>query len=170
MVSQEHFMRMFLQAERDLLRHVLVVIPNLEDARDVLQETAVALWQSIDKYDPARPFLPWARGVAMNKARMLIRGRVRRQRLLHDGTVAMLVERRLEIDAEFVTRQEFLRECVASLPVEHRDLLRGYYFDDLGIDALAARAQRSKEAVYKAIQRIRVALQQCVERKFATEP
>lgn len=70
-MSHAQCMRLFLQHERELLRHVMV--PNINDARDVLQETAVALWQSIAHYDPARPFVAWARGIALNKAKMFNR-------------------------------------------------------------------------------------------------
>ncbi len=53
-------MRLFLQAERELLRYVMALLPNINDAMDVLQETAVALWQAIEKYNPSKPFVPWA--------------------------------------------------------------------------------------------------------------
>jgi RNA polymerase sigma-70 factor, ECF subfamily len=45
-LTQEQFMRLFLQSERELLRYVMVLVPQVSDARDVLQEAAVALWRS----------------------------------------------------------------------------------------------------------------------------
>lgn len=53
-------MRLLLQAERALLRYVMALVPNVTDARDVVQETAAALWQAADKLDPGKPFVPWA--------------------------------------------------------------------------------------------------------------
>ena len=63
-------MRLLLKSERELLRYVMVLVPNVNDARDVLQETAIALLRTIDKYDPDRPFVPWACRFALNEARM----------------------------------------------------------------------------------------------------
>ncbi len=58
-LAHEQFVRLFLQSERELLRYVMVLVPNVTEARDVVQETAVALWQHIADYDQARPFTPW---------------------------------------------------------------------------------------------------------------
>jgi RNA polymerase sigma-70 factor (ECF subfamily) len=39
---------------------VSVLVPNLPDAEDIVQQTAVALWEKFDEYDPKLPFTPWA--------------------------------------------------------------------------------------------------------------
>lgn len=54
----EEFIRLFLESERELLRYVMVLVPNPADARDVVQETAVALWKKSDHYDRTKPFVP----------------------------------------------------------------------------------------------------------------
>jgi RNA polymerase sigma-70 factor (ECF subfamily) len=168
-LTQEQFMRLFLGAERELLRYVMALVPNVSDARDVVQETAVALWRAIGKYDPAKPFVPWACRFALNEARLHLRTESRRRRLLEEDVAAMLEERRVEIASPLDARREHLRECLGRLPEDQRRLVRGYYFDEASIDALAASLGRGAEAVYKALQRIRQALQQCIERKLQTE-
>lgn len=47
-LSHEQFMRLFLQSEREILRYVMAIVPNVADARDILQEMALALWKAID--------------------------------------------------------------------------------------------------------------------------
>ena len=47
-----------------MFRFILSMHPNEEDARDILQETSVALCRKIEEYDPDQPFLPWAFGFA----------------------------------------------------------------------------------------------------------
>ena len=64
------FLRLFLAAERDIFRYLSAMLPHPQDARDVLQETALALREEFDGYDATRPFLPWAIGFALNKARL----------------------------------------------------------------------------------------------------
>src|SRR5271154_4285984 len=44
----------------DLYRYIYSLLPHTEDARDVLQETLLAITGKFDDYDPSRPFLPWA--------------------------------------------------------------------------------------------------------------
>jgi RNA polymerase sigma-70 factor (ECF subfamily) len=168
-LTHEQFMRLFLAAERELLRYVMALVPNVSDARDVVQETAVALWRASAKYDPAKPFVPWACRFALNEARLYLRSESRRRRLIEEDVAAMLDERRVDLASALDARREHLRDCLGRLPEEQRRLVRGYYFEEQSIDALAASLGRGAEAVYKALQRTRQALQQCIERKLQTE-
>ena len=162
-------MRLFLQSERELLRYVMVLVPNVSDARDVVQETAVALWQAIEKYDPARPFIPWASRFALNEARHYLRTERRRKRLIEEDVAALLEARRAEIAPRLDARREYLVECLGRLPEDQRQMIRGYYFDEVPVESLAANLGRTTEAIYKALQRIRQALQACIERKLQVE-
>ena len=168
-LTHEQFMRLFLRAERELLRYVMALVPNVSDARDVVQETAVALWQAIGKYDSAKPFVPWACRFALNEARLHLRTESRRRRFIEEDVAAMLDERRVEMAEPLDARREHLRDCLSRLPDEQHQLVRGYYFDEESIDALAAYRGRGTEAINKSLQRIRQALHQCIERKLQTE-
>lgn len=168
-LTHQQFMRLFLESERELLRYVMALVPNVSDARDIVQETAVALWQAMEKYDPAKPFIPWACRFALNEARMHLRTESRRRRLIDEDVAAMLDERRVELAASLDARREHLRNCLSRLPEDQRRLVRGYYFDEESIDALAGRFGRGAEAIYKSLQRIRQALHQCIERKIQQE-
>ena len=44
----------------DLYRYIYSLLPHYDDARDVLQETVLAVAGKFDEYDASRPFLPWA--------------------------------------------------------------------------------------------------------------
>lgn len=168
-LSHEQFIRLFLNAERELLRYVMVLVPNVSDARDVVQETAIALWQAIEKYDQAKPFIPWACRFALNEARMHLRTASRQRRFMDEDVAQLLSERRVEMASLLDIRREHLRDCLTRLLDDQRQLVRGYYFDNETIDALASRLGRGTDSIYKSLQRIRQALQQCIERKIQTE-
>lgn len=159
---------MFLQSERELLRYVMALVPNPTDARDILQETAIALWNAIDKYDPGRPFIPWASRFALNEARLFLRSE-RRRRLLEDDVADLLEKRRLDHSARFDRRRDHLLECLRRLPADEFELIRSYYFDETPITALAIQSGRTPDAIYKALQRIRLALHGCIERKLEVD-
>jgi len=44
-------------------------IGQRDDALDVVQETFLAAWLAIGRYDYKRPFLPWLRTIGLNKCR-----------------------------------------------------------------------------------------------------
>ena len=79
--NHERFTRLLLEAEPVMLRSVLVMVPNRTDARDILQETAVALWRQFDSYDPQRPFVNWAMGFARIETRRFLARAQRRAQL-----------------------------------------------------------------------------------------
>lgn len=169
-MTHEQFMRLFLQSERELLRYVMAIVPNVTDARDVVQDTALALWKQIDKYDPARPFIPWACRFALNEARMFLRTDARRRRrCLAEDVVHLLEARRVEVADDLDARRQHLATCMEALPERHRCVVQGYYFDDETVETLAARLGKTVDAIYKALQRIRQALQQCIEQKLSAE-
>ena len=80
--AQQRFLSLFLRSEREIFRYVVALVPNLADADDIVQQTAIALWEKFDSYDPEKPFTPWACRFALNKARQWVARRQRWQALL----------------------------------------------------------------------------------------
>src|SRR4051812_33561485 len=71
-VAQQQFLSLFLRSEREVFRYVAALIPNVSDVEDIVQQTALALWEKFDSYDPTQPFTPWACRFALNKTRQWI--------------------------------------------------------------------------------------------------
>jgi RNA polymerase sigma-70 factor (ECF subfamily) len=161
--AQQRFLSLFLRSEREIFRYVAALVPNLTDAEDIVQQTALALWEKFDAYDPAQPFTPWACRFALNKTRQWIERRQRWQALLDRGLAEELAQRREELQPEFELRLKHLEGCLERLPQEQRSLVDGYYYERAGVETLAERHGRSPEATYKALQRIRRTLQLCLE-------
>jgi RNA polymerase sigma-70 factor (ECF subfamily) len=166
--AQQQFLSLFLRSEREVFRYVAALVPNVADAEDIVQQTAVVLWEKFDAYDPNQPFTPWACRFALNKAKQWIERRERWQALLANGLAEELAQRREELRPELETRLKRLEGCVDKLPDEQRTLLEGYYYRRDGIEKLAQSSDRTVAATYKVLQRIRHALQICIEN--ATEP
>ena len=162
-VAQQRFLSLFLRSEREIFRYVAALVPNVTDAEDIVQQTAIALWEKFDAYDPSQPFTPWACRFALNKARQWIERRQRWQALLERGLAEELAQRRQELLPEFELRLKHLEGCLGKLPAGQRTLVEGYYYERVGIEVLAKRSGRSEAATYKMLQRIRRALQVCVE-------
>jgi len=160
---QQRFLSLFLRSEREVFRYVAALVPSVADAEDIVQQTALALWEKFDAYDPAQPFTPWACRFALNKARQWIERRQRWQALLAGGLAEELARRREELRPEVERRLAHLEKCVDKLPGEQRALVEGYYYRRTGIEALARESKRTVEATYKMLQRVRHALQRCVE-------
>src|SRR5260221_7186649 len=161
--AQQRFLSLFLRSEREIFRYVAVLVPNVTDAEDIVQQTAMALWEKFDCYDPSQPFTPWACRFALNKARQWIERRQRWQALLEHGLAEELAQRRQELQPEFEQRLKHLEGCLRKLPEAQRSVVEGYYYERASIQTLAQRSARSEAATYKMLQRIRLALLVCVD-------
>jgi RNA polymerase sigma-70 factor (ECF subfamily) len=161
--AQQQFLSLFLRSEREVFRYVAAVVPNVADAEDIVQQTAVALWEKFDAYDPSQPFTPWACRFALNKAKQWIERRERWRALLANGLAEELAQRREELRPELENRLKHLEGCLSKLPEAQRAIVEGYYYRRDGIERLAQGSGRTVVATYKALQRIRYTLQVCVE-------
>jgi len=161
--AQQRFLSLFLRSEREVFRYVAALVPNVADAEDIVQQTALSLWEKFDAYDPNQPFTPWACRFALNKAKQWIERRQRWQLLLEAGLAEELAQRREELRPELETRLKHLEGCLSKLPDEQRSIVEGYYYRRDGIEKLAEKSGRTVGATYKTLQRIREALQTCIE-------
>ena len=161
--AQQRFLSLFLRSEREVFRYVAVLVPKVTEAKDIVQQTAMALWEKFDAYDPIQPLTPWACRFALNKARQWLERRQRWQALLDHGLAEELAQRRQELQPEFELRLKHLEGCLGKLPEGQRSLVEGYYYERASIETLAQRSGRSEAATYKMLQRVRRALQVCVE-------
>jgi len=161
--AQQRFLSLFLRSEREVFRYVAVLVPNVADAEDIVQQTALALWEKFGEYDPALPFTPWACRFALNKARQWVERHQRWQGLLERGLAEELAERREALRPELESRLKHLEGCLTRLPEEQRRLVEGYYYRRDGIEKLAGDSGRSVAAAYKTLQRVRQTLQACIE-------
>ena len=166
--DHERFTRLLLESEPVMLRSILVSVPHRADAREILQETAVALWRQFETYDPERPFLNWAMGFTRIETRRFLSKESRRAQLSEKAMVAL--EQELQGSHDFDSALEaHLATCLGKLKEKPQRLVRGYYFEGHSPETLSRREDRSVEAIYKSIQRARRDLQACIERKMNSE-
>ena len=166
--AHERFTRLLLESEPVMLRSILVTVPHRADAREILQETAVALWRQFETYDPERPFLNWAMGFARIETRRFLAKETRRAQL-SEKPMAVL-EQEMQGSHEFDSALEkHLVTCLGKLNDKTRRLIQGYYHDGHSPEVLSEREGRTVEAIYKAIQRARRDLQACIERQLRKE-
>ena len=164
MDRHEEFLTLFLRHQADLKAFLGAMVRDRHAADDLLQESALALWRSFDRYDPSRPFGAWARGVAGN---ILLKSRDQARRVpapfSPEAVQAVLdAYARTETDA---AAPEALERCLERLPEPSRRLLSLRYEMSLRLNDIAARLNRTLDAVHKTLSRLRAVLQRCLEQR-----
>ena len=165
----DQFLRLYVEHEEALNGFVRTLVPTREDAREVMQEVAVVLWQKFEELTAAQDFRRWAFGVAKFKVLAFFRDRAR-DRLVFDEDVLELLAVEVTENADaYEAERRALDECIGKLGVPQRKLLAAAYAPGARIGALAAAVGRSPMSFYKALHRIRLALMNCTQRALARE-
>lgn len=166
---QELFVRLLTQYERNLRRYVTSLLPDRSGVDDVLQETSVALWKKFDDYRPDEPFIPWACRFAYFEV-LKHRKNSRNQRLrFSDEVVEALAQERLAHQGLLDAQATALEGCLAKLPPSDRELIEKRYGGESSVADFARDAGLPAKPLYRAMERIRRGLLECVNRRLALE-
>lgn len=164
---QDEFAKQLISSQARLYSYIATLLPNRDDAEDVLQRTSLILWQKWDRFDGSRPFLPWARGIALNEIRNFLRLSERKNVHLSEPIIAVLAE---EIDDEHSQdRTDALVACLGNLEARQRHLLEQCYLGSSGVKAAAASMSSSTDAIYMRLHRIRKLLIECINKRLAAD-
>ncbi len=156
----DRFLRLYVEHEEALRGFVRSLVPTLEDAREVMQQTAAVLWR---KFDDSADFRPWAFGVAKFEALAFLRDRARDRHVFGDEVLALLEAEAMEVAQSSEQEERALEQCLQKLSAAQRELVETAYAPGARMDELARSAGRTPMALYKSLHRIRMILADCVQ-------
>jgi len=167
MDRQEHFLRLFLQHQADVRAFIGSLVREPQARDDLFQEVALVCWRDFARYDPARSFGAWARGIAANKVKQAWAKASHTPMPFSPETVDAILAAFDRTAADVSPRLDALRECVDELPERPRRLLAFRYQHALSPAEIARRLESTRDAVYKALARLRARLEDCIRRRLA---
>lgn len=153
--------------QQSLYAFIRSLVPNANDARDILAETNLALWKKHDEYDPIRDFWPWA--CRFGRLQVLaFRKRQQRDRLVFkDDVIHLLAAEAEAVNASGDRAMDALESCLGEIDTRRQEVLRKRYADGHSVKHLAAEMNRSAGAMADLLYRIRLQLANCIEHKLA---
>ena len=164
---QDEFAQQFISNQGKLYGYIATLLPHRDDAEDVLQRTSLILWQKWSQFDSNQAFLPWARGIALNEIRNLLRRSERRNVYLSEPIIEMLADELNEDPDE--DRVDALSVCLGRLEERQRNLLERCYLGSSGVKAVAASMDSSAASIYMRLHRMRKFLVECINKRLASE-
>jgi len=169
MSDHERFMKSWTKAQPVVAAYLNSVIPDSHAADDLLQETAVVLFRKIDEYEPSRPFVAWALGVARNEVLAARRAHARGRLAYHSDVMEMVADAYEEMAPELDERLGALRGCLQKVRGRERELVRLRYEESLKPGQIARRLSMVASTVRGMLTRIRDALAHCVDRELVAD-
>jgi len=158
------FLRRFTPIQPNLFAYVRAAGFGWNEAEDILQDAAVALWESYESYDPDRPFVAWAIGITRH---LILKRRRAAGRVVVDSAVCVEIANRIgEVlqaeQARMAHEREQLAECLAKMPARGREVIRLRYRDRLGLKEIAQKVGRTYAATNMWLSRLRGKLLDCL--------
>ena len=145
-------------------------ILDRHDCEDVLQETVRYIVEHFDEYDPERPFVAWAIGIARYRVFEHRQKQARGGRLLADGALDQVAEMMSDPTSEEGhedDRREALQACLGQLPSKHWVAIYQRYYENASVNRMAEFMDSTPNAVSALLRRIRIVLSDCVGRRLA---
>ena len=155
--------------ERQLLRYPVAD----EDRRDLLQATLMQVFRRIGSFRGDSSFSTWLFRVTANEALMMMRSQRRHRARLVEGLdledLSALpaandgAEARSDVEVANQERDARVRQALAELPEDYRDVVIAHYHMDLGLQEIADRFDLTESAVRSRLHRARTRLRTLLE-------
>jgi RNA polymerase sigma-70 factor (ECF subfamily) len=158
----DEFLRLFMAYESNLRGFVRSLLFSHEEAREVLQNTAVVLWRKFEPGMSHEAFGRWAFGVARLEALIFRRDRARDRHVFGEDIYELLEHAAAARAQPRDDRRDALDACLRKLRSDQLALVMAAYAPDARIDEVARGIGRTAMAVYKSLHRIRIALAACI--------
>lgn len=161
---------------RAVYRIAYRITGNCQDAEDVVQETFLKVYKQLDRFESRASFGTWLHRIAMNCSVDLLRSRPRREQAEENETLEEIAAagppsgahaispERLVSSAEVSDR---VRTAMARLSPLERAAFVLRHFEGQSIEeigrALGVRQNAAKHCIFRAVRKMRVALEVFVE-------
>ncbi len=135
--------------------------PRFVDYEDARQDAVAAIVAGFPKANPPDRPCGWMHTVTRNSAIGRTRSKAARQRAaerLRNTTSFADATAHDEYPAEQLDAKALAELVIGTLPPDYRDMVVGYYFDELSVKELAERNYVAEDTVYTRLRRARAAM------------
>jgi RNA polymerase sigma-70 factor (ECF subfamily) len=160
--SRKRLMALMTRHQRQIFAYIYTLVPDRHDAEDLLQETSVVICEKFDEFAPGSDFVAWACQIAWWRIRYARQKFARSKVVFDDEVLEQVAHTAGALRQELDERHEALATCLQKLAPRDRELLLTRYEPGCGVAEAAERTGRSMDAAYKALNRLRKLLHDCV--------
>lgn len=161
----EQFAALWTAAQSTIASFIRTLIPDYQQADEVLQRVAVTLVRKFDQYDQTRPFAAWAVGVAKYEVLYFRRERATDRHLFGDDIVEKIASRYEQLADDSDPVREALRQCLEQLKGRSKKVIDLRYRRGMKSLAIADEMTLSAGAVRMLLCRVRESLRRCIEHR-----
>lgn len=166
--NNRDFLALLLPSQQSLRNFIYSIHPEAGDLDDIMQDTAISLWEKFDTFDRSREFLPWAMRLAYFEVLRFRKKRTRDRLVFSEELVEILAGEAPEDDYAEPVRQA-LDSCLCRLDQRSRAVIEARYAKGASISDLATARRESVHRLYRTLEKVRGLLVACVRRRLSEE-
>ena len=167
--SRKRLRALMTRHQRQIFAYIYTLVPDRHDAEDLLQETSLVICEKFEEFRPGSDFVAWACQIAWWRIRYSRQKFARSKVIFDDEVLAKVAQTAGEMARELDERHEALAGCLKKLAPRDRELVLTRYEPGSGVAEAAKRSGRSMDAAYKALNRLRKLLHDCVTHELANQ-
>ncbi|MDP6558212.1 MAG: sigma-70 family RNA polymerase sigma factor [Pirellulaceae bacterium] len=164
----EAFVRLLLQHEPRVRAFLRGLLPSWQDVEEVMQEASLVAWRKFGDFGDGSSFGGWLLTIARFEALKHRRRAARSPLVFTDDLWNLLADEASEENVQQI-RHQHLEECLEKLAPGKREVLLKVHSPGVVMREVALESGKGEQAFYKAIQRLRAALLDCVSKAMAAE-
>ena len=163
----QEFMHLYVVSERRIRAYIYTLVHNWAATDDLLQETAKVMWVKFSEFERGTDFGAW--GLKIARYHVLNYIRQHAQKTIFNTDLIEKISDQAEAYLKDDRRCDALRQCVAKLDEDDRQLIQLRYEIGATVKDVAERVGRGVKRVYHALNRIHTQLSLCVRRTLIME-
>ena len=161
--------QLMMKYQRKLFGYILTLVPSRSDAEDILQETSLTICEKFADFETGTNFYSWACQIAYWKVRAARKKFATSKIIFNEEVLEAVSQTRLEMEDELDIRHNALSRCLHKLNERDRRMVLVRYESGHNVKAAAQACGRTIQGAYKALNRIRKTLYDCVSLEVSTE-
>lgn len=172
-IKSEELAVFWAQHQPAIAGFICSLVPNFQDADDILQNVAVVTVEKFDEYDHSKPFVGWAIGIARNLI-LKYYSEKKKDRITLDSDAIESISRIYEAEMHTFSSHKTMIEsamerCLEQLKGRWRILVEMYYLRELSTARIAQQLGMTPSNVLTSLHRVRAALRDCVADRLKRE-
>jgi len=161
--------QLMMKYQRKLFGYIITLVPSRADAEDILQETSLTICEKFTDYESGTNFYSWACQIAFWKVRAARKKFATSKVIFNEDVLEVISQTRVEMEEELDERHHALSHCLKKLNERDRRMVLVRYESGHNVKVAAQACGRTIQGAYKALNRIRKTLHDCVSLEVSME-
>lgn len=160
----EYFLSLFLKNHRRIYGFIASLVPNANDAEDLMQETLMVMWRRLDEFKRDTNFAAWGIAIAQRKIMKYRASRPNKALMFSDQALQEIIIRDEKLSQKSGDYMAALQRCLEKLKAEDRHVVSLRYEKEMPVKRMADMLGGSLDTIYKRLARIHTLLQSCIQK------